>query len=100
MNGASLQPCNPKAIQPGSHFTGRPCGESHSQAGGSLICTNADGVRNPVGDRSGLARPCPCEHHDRLIKQGGDPSLFRIKRVEYLVSHQLIVSALGDKIIL
>ena len=77
-----LHPADAEVAQPGAHLARGPGGEGHRERALRLLRTGQDGIRDPVGDRPGLARAGAGEHDHRPGRVGGDLALLRVEAVE------------------
>ena len=82
VEGAGLHPGGTEPAQPAAHLARRAGGERDRQHLGGLVDAGGDAVRDPVGDRPGLAGAGAGQHPDGPAQRLGDPALLGVERVE------------------
>ena len=85
VEGASLHPGRAQRAQPPAHLAGGAGGEGHGEHLGGLVDAGGHAVRDPVGDRAGLAGAGPGQHPHRAAQRLGDASLLGVEGREELV---------------
>ena len=80
VEGAGLHPAGAELLQPAAHLPGRPGGERDGQHRGRVVGPDGHPVRDPVGDRPGLAGAGARDHRHRAVQRGGHLPLLRVER--------------------
>ena len=88
VDGPGRDPAYPEPRQPRLQLPCRPRGEGDRKGRSRGVAALPDGVGDPVRDRPRLPRPCPGQHHQRLLQQRRHQPLLGVKGVEDRISHE------------
>jgi len=86
MEGPGLHALHTQGGQPVAHLAGSSVGEGDRE-GAPGRTSSVRGIGDAVGDRRGLARPCPGPHHDRPLDRERDGTLLVVEGVEDRIGH-------------
>lgn len=85
VEGAGLDAARAELAQPAAHLARRAVGERDGQHTARLQDPGPYPVRDPVGDRAGLARPGAGQHAHRSVQGRRDLALLGVEAVEHRV---------------